>query len=324
MLLRARIHNVYRITSIINRLSFTRSYGLKYYPPNIPQDELDQIMLKTGEFLKDYDPQNNLTTLSAIYTKFGWFFIPSIYNQSKKSEIVLTKDLINAGVDENTPHTEIQNYIDEWCRHNLPITPDVKKSKKVNKKAVDDLFNDAMGINKKKEEAKLAKEKAKEEAIRLKQEEKRLKEEAKIKAREEAKLLKLKAQEEFKIHKFEETLIKRPHTKKYTIIVKFDENTGKYDILTSITKDIVKDYFETEMFYKLLKEGKKYDECREIMQNVWNEKSQTEIEMSKFKIANMLKNGNDQYKGETISLKDALSDPLSDGTQRRVGFVPKQ
>ena len=51
-------------------------------------------------------------------------------------------------------------------------------------------------------------------------------------------------------------MIKRPHTKKYTIIVKFDENTGKYDILTSITKDIVKDYFETEMFYKLLKEGK--------------------------------------------------------------------
>ena len=25
-----------------------------------------------------------------------------------------------------------------------------------------------------------------------------------------------------------------------------------------------------------------------------------------------------------LSLKDALSDPLPDGTQRRVGFVPKQ
>lgn len=331
MLRISRINTLGIIKNIIktNHHVLIRNYTLKYSPPlDIPEKELNERLLKIKKLLENYNTHEiDAINTSGMYTKFGWFYIPLIYNQLNKSSEIIANELTNAGATLNTPHEEIQNFIDQWCNYNLPIKPE-KPSKKTTTNSVDDLFESSihkMNIessdsvkengNQIKQALKLIKQKEKDEIKLIKQQERLNKQNLK----KDEKRINLEIK---KINQEELKISNRIANLKSKIIVKLNQNSGNYEILSKINKRHLNGYYCMKRLYELTKnQNKSFDETKEIIKQEWLSIDKITIKNLLNEFTQMLINGNDIYKGELIPLEKTLSEPSVDGTQTRIGIM---
>lgn len=101
--------------SIIPKLTFPRVPFHKNYSLT-PETSLNRRVGKETvnprlKTLDNFDPEKQPNETSAVYTRFGWFYIPTEFYLDGKIGVEIQNSLDDKGVTLETPKSEIQKLI---------------------------------------------------------------------------------------------------------------------------------------------------------------------------------------------------------------------
>ncbi|EMG50239.1 hypothetical protein G210_4735 [Candida maltosa Xu316] len=266
-----------------------RWYSLLYKPhPNASLQKFSR---------ESFDPVNDPSEAGAIYTNYGWFYIPARYYLNSDIINVMNRELELSGADNNTPPEEIQDFIYDWCIWNPPLTRIRPKKQKKDEESLERLFNDELHI----EESEHQKRK---ELLNDK-----LKSKLKTDEDEPAKKPKSKTKAKEKVD----------DGRKRELRFRFNEETGKYDISGKITLIHAWTYFKSKS-YDIIKNGGTYAEIGKM----WKSLPQEEQEKLRSEYTQLLKDGFDSQRGENVPLTTRLGEAQPDGYRPMLALTPSQ
>ncbi|RCK64864.1 hypothetical protein Cantr_00826 [Candida viswanathii] len=310
MLSRLRITNIGRIPQGLGRARpiFIRNYALKFTPVEGPPEVLEKIVDMTRSKFLGYDPENSATGVDALCTKYGWYYVPKTYVGPPDVLRQIEKELDEAGASPDTPKEEIQQFILEWCKYNV-VVGHVKGLYEL--RTTQQLLD---GFSKKQEKKRVVKEKArqrderKQEQAREREEKRREEEREKKEKAREMKEKQKKAKEEEKKKAREERLAmkKLPHGLKF----RYNEETGKWDVLLIIGKNQLKRYFFVKKLEELEKQGVLPEDAMTMTEEAW--KNLTEEELNKIcdEFHDLLTRGWDVSQGKIVPLESKLREEV--------------
>lgn len=264
------------------RISFYKNYS---FTPETTLNRRGDIETPNPrlKILDNFDPENKPNETSAVYTRFGWFYIPTEFYLDGKIGVEIQNSLDDNGVTSQTPKSEIQRLILEWCRDQPYETKKKYTRKRASKKEapeviLDRLFNDAKNgsVGEHKHEPTV----------------------------------------EGLPYEIEKAMLK---VTSRSVFAKFDESTGKYEIKGAITQGAAYQYYlskEWNHFRDLYITIKK---TREALGKAWKNKTPEEREAMRLEFLEMLKNGKDLVAGKIVPLELRLTKTVfNDGYRLRV------
>lgn len=280
--------------SIIPKLTFPRIPFHKNYSLT-PETSLNRRVGKETvnprlKTLDNFDPERQPNETSAVYTRFGWFYIPTEFYLDGKIGVEIQNSLDDKGVTLETPKSEIQKLILEWCRQQ-PYEPKKKIKQRVKRRTPDVILNKFF-INGKNGSV----EEEKPEPLVIEQKRK----------------------------PSDETLARRIERETYrvtprSIFARYDENTGKYEIKGHVSQNAAFQYYLSKEWDNYKGQFKTKVETRVALGESWKKKTPEEKEALRLEFLEMLQNGQDLASGKIIPLESRLSTAVfNDGFRLRV------